>query len=71
MPKFVDVFDKALEIAKGVEDYESARLISSPDGARDRVITGMSVRQLRAYDEVMRAAYFQLLGQELTAKANA
>ena len=68
MPKFADVFDRALEIAKAIEDYECARLIVADEGKRPKIIEGMTPGHLRAYDEIMRTAYWQLEARDLKAQ---
>lgn len=68
MPTFASVFDRAVEIARVIEDYETMRLIVADEPRRQTIMAKMTDGHLRAYDEIMRTAYFQLLAVELKAQ---
>ncbi len=68
MPKFADVFDRAAAMAKDIEAYEALRLVVAEEPHRPCLVTSMKPGELRAYDELMRTAYFQQEAADLKAQ---
>lgn len=68
MPTFVQILDRALEIALEEQAYEVAKLIDGTPRDLDNAWAWATQLDRNRYADIINSAYFELRGRELKAQ---
>lgn len=68
MPTFVEILDRALEIALDEQAYECAKLIDGTPRDLDHAWAWATHLDKSRYGDIINRAYFELRGKELKAQ---
>lgn len=68
MPTFVEILDRALELALDEQAYEVVKLIVGTPRDLDYAWVWATELDKRRYSEIINRAYFELRGRELKAQ---